>query len=55
MKALSLFSFVFVLPILVLAQGEQQNVNKLLMPSPVNLEISYDDGDTYYYHKSSSR
>ena len=51
MKALTLFSFLVVLPILVAAQ-EEQHAEKIFLPSPVGLEISYDDGDTYYYYNN---
>lgn len=51
MKAHTLFSFLIVLPILLLAQ-EEQHVDEIFLPSPAGLEISYDDGDTYYYYNT---
>lgn len=53
MKAHSLFSFLLVLlmPSLLVAQ-EEQHADKIFLPSPVGLEISYDDGDTYYYYNN---
>ena len=58
MKALSLFSFLVVLPVLLFAQKEQQQLDddhrdKTFFPSPIGLEISYDDGDTYYYYNNN--
>lgn len=49
MKALSLFSFLLLLPSLLVAQ-EEKHANNLFLPFSVGLEISYDDGDTYYYY-----